>query len=109
MILDHTLLQWKTLWQQRNDVVHNNETNARVSEKKLRVQAELTHIYKQREEYLSKDKDILFDTLEEHQALPLSTIQNWLLLYKNHLRNSAATAKKLSLKHVRSIKEYFTI
>ena len=108
IILEHTIQQWKILWQTRNDIVHSNDHNSRTSERKSRVHAELAHIYKRKEEYLSKDRDILFKTLEEHQELPVSSIQNWLILYKSYLRESAATAKKLAIQHVRNIKEYFS-
>ena len=107
-MLDHTLLQWKNLWQCRNDTVHSNEMNKSASEKRLRVQAELTHIYSRRDQYLARDKDILFDTLEDHKGLPTTSIQNWLLLYKDHLRESAKQSKRMALKNVKTIKEYFS-
>ena len=58
-----------------------------------------------REQYLVKDQDIFFKTLEEHEKLPLTSIQNSLFLYKNHLTESAAKEKMLIIEDVKTIKE----
>ena len=109
VILNHTLTQWKELWIERNAIVHGHHNNSKQSEKTLRVHAELEHIYKRKSQYLNKDQEILFDNIEQHKILPISSIQNWLLLYKHHLIESAQLAKKYSLIGVSKITKYFKI
>ena len=45
--------------------------------KKFIVHAKIAYIYKQRDEYLSKEKDILFDTLEKHQVETHYLCRSW--------------------------------
>ena len=96
------------LWKLRNEVVHGISNNNKNTEKKMRIHAELEHIYSKRKLYLSKDQDILLPSVDEHKKLHLSSIQIWLVLYKHHLINSAKTAKKNALQGVKNITNYFS-
>ena len=109
MILSHTLTQWKELWIQRNNIVHDyNESNS-ISERTKRIHAELDFIYSRRLQYLHKDQDILLDSLEAHKKLPTSSIKNWLILYKTHLSESIQIARKNALVGVTRLTQYFKI
>ena len=108
-ITNYTLTLWKDLWTERNEVVHGVTKSNQLSERTKRVHAELHRIYSRRHLYLEKDKDLLFDTVEEHINLPVSSIRNWLNLYKNHFTNSAYEAKKYALQGVAQITNYFHI
>ena len=109
MILDHTLNKWKELWNQCNECVHNHHDKSQLSEKTKRIHAELEHIYRRRKLYLCKDQDILFDNVDQHKELPVSSIQNWLLLYKNYFQESSSLAKKYALRGVSKITNFFKI
>lgn len=55
-----------------------------------------------------RDQDILLEDVEEHKKLPVTTIQNWLALYKHHLVDIAHAALKNSLQGVSTITNYFS-
>ena len=105
--MSHTLTQCRELWIQRNEIVHGHQKNQQNSEKKRRIHAELDYVYQRRSKYLNKDQELLFDTVADHKELPLTSIQNWLLMYKQHLSESAVLAKKFSLHGVKRISQYF--
>ena len=108
IILNHTMLQCSELWRLRNEAVHGTTVAHHKSEQTRRIHAELDLIYKKREQYLSKDQDILLSSLEDHKKLPTTTIKNWLTLYKGYLMDSAKTAKKNALQGVKQITNYFS-
>ena len=76
------------------------------TQKTLCVHEELEYVYSRWSEYLNKDQDILFESVEDHKELPVYSIQNWLIMYKGYLSDSACTAKQLALKEVKNIKHY---
>ena len=76
------------LWIPRNNTVHEHNNNATVSERTKCIHVELEWIYSKRTHYLNKDQDILLESVETHKALPVSSILNWLILYKSHLSES---------------------
>ena len=49
----------------------------------------------------------LTQAVEEHKALPLSSIQNWIILNKKHLQESAKKARKKAIKGVKKITDFF--
>ena len=106
-LLSHTLRQWTTLWSLRNEIVHGHHQSSALSEKTNRIHAELRHIYSKRAQYLSKDQDILMEDISLHLKLPITSIQNWIILYKAHLSESAQLAKKFALRGVYKITRYF--
>ena len=108
-IIKQTFTLWKDLWSERNEVVHGVENKNKISERKRRVYAELQYIYSRRKLYLEKDKELLFETVEKHQELPISSIRNWLLLYKDVFTSSAVVAKRNALRGVKKIQNYFKI
>ena len=108
LVINKTIDEWCILWKLRNDTVHGATSTARTTEKRNRIHAELEHIYARRDQYLEKDKDILLESVEEHKTLSLSSIQNWMLLYKHQLIESAKISKKMALKGVHLITNYFS-
>ena len=107
IILMYTTVQWKSLWQSRNEMVHGNEASQRRLKKNDRINAELTYIYSRKHMYLAKDRDILLSNLEDHLKLSLSSKQNWLLLYKDYLQDSAKHYRILSKHGTKKISFYF--
>ena len=107
LLLMHTTVQWKALWKSRNKIVHGTDTQARQMKKRDRVNAELTYIYSRRHIYLSKDRDLLFSNLQDHLNNTTSAKQNWLLLYKHYLQESARKYRKISTTGTRRIPYFF--
>ena len=107
LLLKHTIERWTALWKACNEVIHGTNETRKSEEHRNRLHAELHYIYSCRELYLHKDKDILLPTLEEHQALPDTTIKNWLIQYKTLFSHSVTEAKRLLLQGVATITNYF--
>ena len=103
----HTTVQWKSLWKSRNEYVHGTDMAKRVLKKKDRVNAEITYIYSRRHLYMTKDRDILLPRLQDHLNLSLSSKQNWLLIYKDFLQDSAKRYRNLSQGGTKKIPSYF--
>ena len=107
ILLAHTTTQWKRLWKQRNEIVHGSEKQKQQIKKRDRVDAEITYIYSRRHLYMLRDREILLPSLREHLEQALFSKQNWLLLYKKHLQESAKTFRTITTKGTRKISEYF--
>ena len=104
MILDH----WRKLWKLRNEHKHRKDTTSRRKIKKALEIVELNHIYNKRKTYLAKDKELLFNSIEDHlQHIP-NTLTEWLKMHRRIFIQSENHAKKYSLNSIRSIPSYFT-
>ena len=105
--MDHTIKQWKELWNIRNSLVHGKTLQEIQRHRRDKAFAELDYIYQRRHLYLPKDQSLLFEDILEHKKLPLLSIQNWLLMYKKYLQDSAKLARKRALKGVSRITKFF--
>ena len=94
------------MWKNRNIIVHGNDKENQTNQQCMRAYAVLEYIYSRRRLYLEKDKALLLDTVEEHKRLPLSTILNWLLLYKKYFQTSAKKARRNTMKGMKTLNHF---
>ena len=106
-LLITTAQTWTRLWKLRNEIEHGVEVSGRQERKKQQIYWELESIYRQRSEYLPRDQEILFDSIEEHKSLSLHLTANWLNMYRGIFHKSIQTAKKNATHGVKSICKYF--
>jgi len=99
--------QWDIVWKLRNGVIHGQDSTSRAIILRQKAEWQIKTIYDNRELYLPKDQEILFDTVEEHLTLPTMSLLNWYNTYFPMFAHSARQAQKNAVNGVRSIRSYF--
>ena len=108
-ILNKAVLHWRTLWETRNEYIHEKAATKESNRKREIILLELEKIYDWRNEYLSIDQYFLLSSIQGHKNKSDPIIQNWIQRHNRTLKNSIQIAKKKELKGVKQIKECFTI
>ena len=97
-----------TYWELRNTCKHGKDVSQRAAIRKLRVLEEMRAVYEMKEQVLSNDRSIFFDTFEEHTQNKTTTqMQNWLSIWRPTIIQSVKHAKSWAIKGVRTINHYF--
>ena len=99
--------EWKTLWYEQNVCQHGTTTIEKSKKLRSDINFKLKAIYKSRHLLLSKDQNLLYDTIEEHQEQLVFKINNRMQLFYPILKRSIRLAKSKSLNGVKNITEYF--
>ena len=100
--------QWYILWEARNGAQHGVDATTKNTRQREVAEAELRSLYVRKPEMMLEDRDLLFDTAEEHlRESTTSSLRNWLNNHRQLLIGSIAEAKRRSLQGVRSIRDYF--
>ena len=89
-------------------MVHGNDKTTKSN--LLRAQAEwkIRKVYNERDLLLPKDRDLLYDTVEEHLTAPTYSLLNWYQTYQPLLfSHSIKRANELATQGMRSIRSYF--
>ena len=69
----------------------------------------LRHVYTQQKLMEPSVRELLFDTVEEHEQRPSHSIRNWLAIHEDLVRHTSEKATmKRAIRGVRSICTYFT-
>jgi len=99
--------QWLEVWTSRNDIIHGHDETTRRLVLRNKAEWQIRKVYKNRELYLPRDRDFLFETVEEHLTQSTTSLLNWFSTYQPMFAHSALQAKKHAIKGVRSIRSYF--
>ena len=66
IIQQETATQWKLLLKMSSDVIHSNKNKNKMKRKNGIILNKSNTIYSKREQYLSKNQDLLFETYEKY-------------------------------------------
>ena len=92
MIIQTIWQEWHKLWLHRNETIHGHDMTTRTAARKRFVEAKLRALYAKREAMRARDRNIFFDTVEEHLTRPLIAQENWILTYGPLVRHSVKEA-----------------
>ena len=107
-IINEIWVQWKIVWTQRNETIHGHDSRMRVEKMHQRDALRLQHIYDNREQMEPSVRELLFETIEEHQIhCSKPAINNWLAIHESTFIQSVKNVAKRALHGVRSIQSYF--
>ena len=100
--------QWLVVWKLRNEQRHgiDEARHSRIREQVLR--AELHQLYGYKNQVCPIDSHIFQESAEVHlhQANNLDTIENWIAVHKEAIFASSVMAKRLGIRHNRTLREY---
>ena len=99
--------QWDVLWKERNDIQHGTDPASRRLIRTQQALTELRHIYNRKHLYVPSDRNLLFETYEEHAAKPLYVVESWLAFYCGVFKSSMKEAERESTTHTKSLHTYF--
>jgi len=75
--------QWTLVWALRNAVIQGKD---KITHRQCREQEDLRQL---RELYSQRQlQDLLFDTVEEHEQLPVHSIHNWIAIHATLVQQS---------------------
>lgn len=95
------------LWKDQNDLSYSIENNKCKKTAQNKVELWLEEIYQQHYKYLSKDRDLLIDSVNNHKKILTYSIQNWIQLHINHFKDITKQAKERALQGVSITTTYF--
>ena len=99
---------WFELWKERNDFVHGKTKQEQTHKQRLTAEAQIRDIYSKKAEYLPSDRTLLTGTVESFlENKSLTTLTNWLTVWKPVFERSAARSLALSIRGVPSITTFF--
>jgi hypothetical protein len=107
--IGHLLLtSWKELWQVRNNERHGQEKMQRDAFTLQVVTAELQELYRLKNDVCPSDRHLFYSNVAEHlQRHPnLQQIEDWIHLYRDAIRVSVTTAKRLGIQRSRNLLDY---
>jgi hypothetical protein len=110
-IITHTWGKWLKLWTERNQVCHGLNKSSRMTLQRELALAELAEIYTNRNNLLPQERELRYETMEEHiqRRGHLSTLQNWLNSHRELFQASIKEAQRRSIQGVRTITTYFRL
>jgi hypothetical protein len=101
---------WKhfeIVWKIRNDVIHGHDVSTRNQIQRTKAHNQVKRIYNQRDNFLPRDRNFLFEDIADHLVMPTIALLNWLATYKPLFKDSIKKAKKHALDRVKAIATYF--
>lgn len=99
--------QFDAVWEMRNLVIHGHDQSTQANIKRAKAQNRVRRIYLQRQNMLPRDRDFLFDTVDEHITMPTTALLNWLSTYQPLFKDSIKRAKKNAIDKVKAINQHF--
>ena len=107
--IGHLLLHsWHEIWQVRNNERHGQEHQHREAFMLHVVTAELQELYQLKNDVCPSDRHLFYSDAAEHlQRHPnLQQIEDWIHLYRDAIRASVSTAKRLGIQRSRNLLDY---
>ena len=104
-----TIFTWyPNYWHTRNSIKHGIDNTARHAIKRERTLHEMEALYNLKDEVLARDKDIFYDSINQHTNEAATTqLQNWISTWHPTILTSVKHAKSWAIKGVRTINHYF--
>ena len=99
--------EWEHLWDIRNDAQHGTDKRHRNTIRRQYALEKLRHIYNRRDDLLPIDRSLLYDSIEEHETKPTSTIENWINMHWDLFQASWQEAEKNSTANTNPITKFF--
>lgn len=100
------------MWEERNKVVHGNDSASQSRARHKKIANELRFLHTHRDKVLATDRDIFIGTTEDDLETHISKsaprhIANWLKIWKPVVLDSVKAAKAFSIRCVRPLHTYF--
>ena len=100
--------KWYDLWKMRNEDVHGKDMASKALAEKREVKRQLEEIYEMKNHIEPSAQALLCADIRTHLEQPTWAIQNWLAMYGgSYFAASAKRVKKLAIRGVPSIRNYF--
>jgi hypothetical protein len=99
--------QWFVVWTSRNEVIHGRNATERRQKQDEENLRRLRKTYSQRELMEPSVQELLFEHLQDHEALPPHSIRNWLAVHEPIFLQSIKQVSSRAIQGVRNIKSYF--
>ncbi len=80
--------RWYTLWKQRDQDVHGNDSKTRAEATRREVRRALTEIYQHHNMYEANVRTLLQRNVEDHERQAVQETRNWLTLNAPIFRES---------------------
>jgi hypothetical protein len=80
--------KWYTLWKQRNQELHGDDTLTQAAAERNKIQRQLQDIYQSCQDLVPRVQDLLFANVAHRYEVPLSVTQNWLAAHTGLISKS---------------------
>lgn len=102
--------QWLLLWKLRNEERHGKDMQEQNRIRQQIVTSELMELYTYKNKVCPADRSLFHDSVEDHlsQHTSLDVIEDWISVYKEAIKASAAQAQNLGIVRNRTLLEFPT-
>jgi hypothetical protein len=108
ILIDTLWKSFRQLWDQRNGKVHGVDNSTRAKLQKEKAHRELIALYVLRDQTQHCDRDIYYDTAQDHlDAHNVGSLKNWLRVYQPLIKHSIKEAAWLAIHNMRTLPSYF--